>query len=137
MECGYQGLLMMRNHLFVLTRRRLLSLAALPAAIAVAPAVCASPRPIAEEGFVPIGGIEQWVAIRGHDRSRTAILFLHGGPCDAQSPHLSLFASWEERYVVAQWDQRGSGKTFEKNGPSTTPILPPRPPFPTKFASPG
>jgi pimeloyl-ACP methyl ester carboxylesterase len=68
---------------------------------------------------VRIGGIEQWVAIRGHDRSRTAILFLHGGPCDAQSPHLSLFAPWEERYVVAQWDQRGSGKTFEKNGPAT------------------
>jgi pimeloyl-ACP methyl ester carboxylesterase len=68
---------------------------------------------------VPIGGIEQWVAIRGHDRTRTAILFLHGGPCDAQSPHLSMFGPWEERYVVAQWDQRGAGKTFEQNGSST------------------
>jgi pimeloyl-ACP methyl ester carboxylesterase len=68
---------------------------------------------------VPIGGIDQWVAIRGRDRSRPAILFLHGGPCDAQSPHLSAFAPWEERYVVAQWDQRGSGKTFEKDGTST------------------
>jgi pimeloyl-ACP methyl ester carboxylesterase len=102
-----------------LTRRDLLGLTALPAAFALAPAISASPRPIAEEGFVSIGGIEQWVAIRGHDRSRTAILFLHGGPCDVQSPHLSAFAPWEERYVVAQWDQRGSGKTFEKGGPST------------------
>lgn len=80
---------------------------------------CTSLRPITSDNFVPIGGIEQWVAIRGRDRSRPAILFLHGGPCDAQSPHLSLFAPWEERYVVAQWDQRGAGKTFEKNGPST------------------
>lgn len=69
-----------------------------------------------EEGFVPAGGIEQWVAIRGRDRSRTPILFLHGGPCEAESPFLSVFAPWEERYVVAQWDQRGTGRTFEKNG---------------------
>jgi hypothetical protein len=88
--------------LFVFTRRRLLSLATIPAAIALAPvAVRASPRPIAEESFVPIGGIEQWVAIRGRKRSRLPILFLHGGPCEAQSPLLSLFAPWEERYVVA------------------------------------
>jgi pimeloyl-ACP methyl ester carboxylesterase len=46
-------------------------------------------------------------------------LFLHGGPCDAQSPHLSLFAPWEKRYAVAQWDQRGAGKTFTRNGRST------------------
>jgi pimeloyl-ACP methyl ester carboxylesterase len=26
-----------------------------------------------------------------------------------------LFAPWEQRYVVAQWDQRGTGRTFEKN----------------------
>jgi pimeloyl-ACP methyl ester carboxylesterase len=30
-----------------------------------------------------------------------------------------MFAPWEERYVVVQWDQRGSGKTFEKLGQST------------------
>lgn len=36
--------------------------------------------------------------------------------CMAESPFLSLFAPWEERYVVAQWDQRGTGKTFGKSG---------------------
>ena len=69
-----------------------------------------------EEAFVSVGGIEQWIAIRGRDRSSTPILFLHGGPCEAESPFLSLFAPWEERYVVAQWDQRGTGRTFEKSG---------------------
>lgn len=99
-----------------ISRRRLLSLISVSAASAFAPLTWASPGPIAEELFVPIGGIEQWVAIRGHDRSRTPILFLHGGPCEAESPFLSLFAPWEERYVVAQWDQRGTGKTFGKSG---------------------
>jgi pimeloyl-ACP methyl ester carboxylesterase len=105
--------------LFVLSRRHLLSLAAVPASIALAPAAWAAPRPITEAGFVPIGGIDQWVAIRGQDRSRPAILFLHGGPCEAESPFLSMFAPWEKHYVVAQWDQRGSGRTFGKNGTST------------------
>ena len=102
----------------MLTRRHLLSLAAVPAAISLTRLAGASPQPIVEDGFVPIGGIQQWVAIRGRDRSRTALLFLHGGPCEAESPFLSVFAPWEERYVVAQWDQRGTGRTFGKNGTS-------------------
>ena len=103
----------------VLTRRHLLSLAAVPASIALVPVAWAAPEPITTEGFVPIGGIEQWIAIRGRDRGRPAMLFLHGGAGEAQSPFLSLFAPWEQRYVVAQWDQRGSGKTFGKIGVST------------------
>jgi len=102
-----------------LTRRRLIALASVPAAIALSRIAGAAPRPITESGFVPVGGIEQWMAIRGRDRSRPALLFLHGGPCEAQSAFLSLFAPWEERYVVATWDQRGSGRTFEKTGTST------------------
>jgi len=87
------------------------------AGFALLGSACTSAQPVPDDNFVPIGGIDQWVAIRGH--GRPAILFLHGGPCDAQSPHLSLFAPWEERYAVAQWDQRGAGKTFTRNGRST------------------
>ena len=104
--------------MIALTRRGLFRLAGVSAAIALAPAAWAAPRLIAVDRFVPIGGIEQWIAIRGRDRSRIPILFLHGGPCEALSPFLSLFAPWEERYVVAQWDQRGTGRTFGKNGTS-------------------
>jgi pimeloyl-ACP methyl ester carboxylesterase len=102
--------------LFELTRRRILKLAAAQAVMIAPSAAFALPSPIMEEAFVPAGGIEQWVAIRGRDRSRPPILFLHGGPCEAESPFLPLFAPWEERYVVAQWDQRGTGRTFGKNG---------------------
>jgi pimeloyl-ACP methyl ester carboxylesterase len=101
------------------TRRHLLRLAGVPAALTLAPSACQSTRPLAESAFVPIGGIEQWIEIRGADRSRLPVLFLHGGPGEAQSPLLSMFAGWEERYVVAQWDQRGSGRTFSKGGAAT------------------
>lgn len=51
--------------------------------------------PINETGFVSIGGIEQWIAIQGEDATKPAILYLHGGPGEAQSPFLDTFAPWE------------------------------------------
>jgi len=48
-----------------LTRRHLLRLAGVQAALALAPTACQSTGPLAESGFVPIGGIEQWLEIRG------------------------------------------------------------------------
>jgi len=103
----------------LLTRRRMIAAGTASALLACRPTAAIGREPIEEAGFVSIGGIDQWVAIRGRDRSRPLLLFLHGGPGEAQSPSLSMFARWEEHYVVAQWDQRGSGKTFEKLGAST------------------
>jgi pimeloyl-ACP methyl ester carboxylesterase len=92
-----------------------------------AASACALPRrpsgPIAEESFPSIGGIEQWVGIRGDTQANPAILFLHGGPGEAQSPFLPVFTPWEQRYVVAQWDQRGSGRTFQRSGGLATPDM--------------
>jgi hypothetical protein len=34
---------------------------------------------IDEKKFVVIEGMEQWITIKGNDRSNPAILFLHGG----------------------------------------------------------
>ena len=45
--------------------------------------------------YVPIGGIQQWVTIRGYDRRNPAILFLHGGPGDVTSPWgYAVFRPW-------------------------------------------
>ena len=76
-----------------------------------------SPRRVDEASFVAIGGIEQWVTIRGQDRDNPVLLFLHGGPGDVTSPWaFALFAAWEERFTVVQWDQRGAGRTFRRTG---------------------
>jgi len=72
--------------------------------------------PIDERGFVSIGGIEQWIAIQGSDRANPAILYLHGGPGEAQSPFLDQFKPWLKDFTVVNWDQRGAGKTYERNG---------------------
>ena len=72
-----------------------------------------------ESGYVRIGGIDQWIAIQGDDPSDPAIVYLHGGPAEAQSPFLAEFRPWEQAFTVVNWDQRGSGKTFERNGAAT------------------
>ena len=74
-----------------------------------------APR-IEEASFITIGGIEQWVTIRGDNRQNPILLFLHGGPGDVQSPLVSSYAPYEKDFVLVQWDQRGAGRTFAKNG---------------------
>jgi pimeloyl-ACP methyl ester carboxylesterase len=71
---------------------------------------------IEEASFTRIGGIEQWVTIRGDDRRNPVLLFLHGGPSDVQSPFVATYAPYEKDFVLVQWDQRGAGQTFAKNG---------------------
>jgi pimeloyl-ACP methyl ester carboxylesterase len=63
-----------------------------------------------------IGGIGQWVTIRADDRRHPLLLLLHGGPGDVQSPFVSTYAPYEKDFVLVQWDQRGMGRTFAKNG---------------------
>jgi pimeloyl-ACP methyl ester carboxylesterase len=74
---------------------------------------------IDETGFIKVGRIDQWVSVQGRDRRNPAILYLHGGPGEAQSPFLKNFLPWQQDFTVANWDQRGAGKTFGTNGPST------------------
>lgn len=71
---------------------------------------------IEEASFITIGGIEQWVTTRGDDRGHPVLLLLHGGPGDIQSPFVSTYGPYEKDFVLVQWDQRGAGRTFAKNG---------------------
>lgn len=75
-----------------------------------------SPQRIDEASFITIGGIEQWATIRGDDRRNPVLLLLHGGPGDVQSSLVSTYAPYEKDFVLVQWDQRGAGQTFAKNG---------------------
>jgi pimeloyl-ACP methyl ester carboxylesterase len=85
---------------------------------------CASPdAPVDEAGFVPLGGIEQWVTITGRRCDNPIVLFVHGGPGNPLSPYArSLFAGWEDDYTLVQWDQRGAGRTFARNPPGDAPL---------------
>jgi pimeloyl-ACP methyl ester carboxylesterase len=78
--------------------------------------------PIQETRFVTIGGIEQWITIRGANRANPVLLLVHGGPGDAQSLLQSTYAIYEKNFTIVQWDQRGAGKTYAKN-----PNSPPEP----------
>ncbi len=69
------------------------------------------PDPIAELNSAEIGGITQWLLIRGADRSNPILLWLHGGPGSAQMPAHSITAALERDFVVVHWDQRGAGKS--------------------------
>jgi pimeloyl-ACP methyl ester carboxylesterase len=81
---------------------------------------------IDEASYVPIGGIDQWVTIRGQNRANPVLLFVHGGPGDTTNPWtFALFAPWEEEFTVVQWDQRGAGRTLAKSGPSIADTLTP------------
>lgn len=72
---------------------------------------------IQEEKFLLINGIEQWVTIKG-DHSKPVILFLHGGPGSPISPYSdSLYHTWEKDFIIVQWDQRGTGRTFGRTAP--------------------
>jgi pimeloyl-ACP methyl ester carboxylesterase len=67
---------------------------------------------------VRIGGIDQWVSIRGVDRRNPVLLMLHGGPGYVSMPTSWYFQrGWEEYFTVVQWDQRGAGKTYLANDP--------------------
>jgi pimeloyl-ACP methyl ester carboxylesterase len=99
----------------MITRRTLSRLLAASPLVACASTRAAAADPIDLQEFVPAGGIDQWISIRGTSSDNPGLLYLNGGPGEAQSPFLSLFAPWEQSFTVVHWDQRGSGKTYGRN----------------------
>ena len=72
-----------------------------------------TPNGVERNEIVRIGGINQFVSIRGTDRRNPVLLIVHGGPGFPTVP----MAWWatrglEEYFTVVHWDQRGAGKTF-------------------------
>jgi pimeloyl-ACP methyl ester carboxylesterase len=69
--------------------------------------------------YIPIGGINQYVSVRGRHRNNPILLFLHGGPGLTSIPvSYHFMAGWDDYFTLVQWDQRGAGKTWEANDPA-------------------
>ncbi|WP_439634858.1 alpha/beta fold hydrolase [Glycocaulis sp.] len=76
----------------------------------------ATPDGIEEQRTVTLGGLEQWITIRGTDRTNPVLLYIHGGPGATMMPVSWTFQrGWEDYFTVVQWDQRGAGRTARTN----------------------
>lgn len=77
-----------------------------------------APRGVQETYKARIGGIDQWISVRGQDRANPVILFVHGGPATPQIPSLWQFQRpLEEYFTMVNYDQRGAGKSYGETPP--------------------
>jgi pimeloyl-ACP methyl ester carboxylesterase len=88
----------------------LLALVGLWALVPAGTAGIDGPGAISALERVPLGGFEQTILLRGHDRSKPVLLFVHGGPGFGQLPIAPGYSDQLElHFVVVHWDQRGAG----------------------------
>jgi hypothetical protein len=71
---------------------------------------------IAEIAYRRLGGVDQWVMIRGKSVANPPLILLHGGPGLSETVLFRHFnAPLEESFTVVYWDQRGAGKSLDRN----------------------
>ena len=76
---------------------------------------------IAETALHRIGGVDQWVMIRGESIDNPPLILLHGGPGLSETRFFRLFnAPLEKSFTVVYWDQRGAGKSFHPDIPRSS-----------------
>ena len=69
---------------------------------------------------IRLGGVDQWIQIRGDDRTKPILLFLHSGPGFPEMPFSHVNARIEKEFVVVHWDQRGAGKSYSSSIPESS-----------------
>lgn len=78
---------------------------------------CDAAQPaVHREGFVTVGGLQQWVTVHGGDCRKPVLLMVHGGPGNPLTPYAnapaSPYAAWQQDFTLVLWDQRGAGRTY-------------------------
>lgn len=76
---------------------------------------------ISEKIFVSINGVEQGMFIKGKDKTKPVLLFLHGGP---GMPEYAVSRKYplvlENYFTVCWWEQRGAGLSYNNDIPLET-----------------
>ena len=79
---------------------------------------------IAEVKYLRLGGVDQWVMIRGENIDNPPLIVLHGGPGMSEMGFFRRCnAPLERQFTVVHWDQRGTGKSFDRNLPKSSMTL--------------
>lgn len=68
-----------------------------------------------ERRYVRLGGVDQWIQVRGTDRSNPILLYLAGSGLPME-PFTAALAPWERHFTVVFWDRRDVGRTRGRNG---------------------
>ena len=76
-----------------------------------------SPAGINSLEKIRLGGLDQWILIRGWKRDNPVLLLMHGGPGFPCMPFAHVASELEKRFVVVHWDQRGAGKSYSASPP--------------------
>ena len=64
------------------------------------------PGSVARLEPVTLGGVRQWLLVRGRRAESPVLLKLHGGPGQAEMATAGLNGLLEDDFVVVEWDQR-------------------------------
>lgn len=87
----------------------------------IACAACAQ-TPIDTTEAVAIGGIRQFIAIKGDNRANPLLLYITGGPGQSSIGQSDTYTGeLKKHFVLVEWDQRGCGETQKLNA-SPVPI---------------
>ncbi len=72
---------------------------------------------------VKIGGVNQWLLIRGKNKNNPVLLYLHDGPGSplfSYARDIGIGNKLEDYFVMVYWEQRGAGKSFSRTIPVET-----------------
>jgi len=64
---------------------------------------------------INLGGVDQWILIRGKNKLNPILLFLHGGPGAPLFPYarqIGFYTNLENHFTLVYWEQRGTGKSY-------------------------
>jgi pimeloyl-ACP methyl ester carboxylesterase len=76
---------------------------------------------IADVAYHRLGGLDQWVMIRGESSANPPLILLHGGPGWSETGFFRYFnAPLEQSFTAVYWDQRAAGKSSDRSIPRSS-----------------